>query len=146
MKKAFGVRWVAFGDGGREEELTQASRTRVFTRAANAFSSTLVWAALSPAQAGILVEEMTARSVVIRKGRAPVGEAWLLEATVSTRMLRNLRYAWSFILARSRIGGGRARLTCHFKQVGLKLGASVAASAAKTWRVGTEGAGGAGDG
>jgi len=56
-----------------------------------------------------------------RKGRTPVGEAWLFEGTRACSMPATLRNV------------------CHFRQVGLKEGRPAAASFAllKTYKVGT---------
>ena len=58
-----------------------------------------------------------------RKGRAPVGEAWLFEGTVTSSIPMNFRYVyqqsvtpWPLELCTY----GRA---CHFKQPGLNEGA-----------------------
>lgn len=77
-----------------------------------------------------------------RKGSAPLGEAWLFEATVRKGISLNLRYVYTVsqsqhnqLLAVPSIALSAIH-TCHFKHAGLKLGAPVLApsSVVKTYK------------
>lgn len=73
-----------------------------------------------------------------RKGRAPVGEAWLFDATMVSSISTNLRYAYGW--AKDELGRknlDEIRLTCHFRQLGLNDGlpAFAASSVANTYRI-----------
>lgn len=63
-----------------------------------------------------------------RNGKAPAGEAWFVDGTRSTWMLAMRRYVW--LCQRHAVDGWLdwAWRTCHFKQVGLKLGRPLRAS------------------